>query len=82
MISFIRSPHGTLLQVCILHCIITGGQTSSFFDNDDANDSDGYNDSIEAWWKQAWYTECITYTNGEPQKPPRLPIRFRSDAPE
>jgi len=41
--DFHPSPHGTLLEACILHCTITG-QPFSFFGSDD---------SMEAYWRFA-----------------------------
>jgi len=67
--GFHPSPHGTLLEACILHCIVTGGQKFAFFEDQD--DDSGMDD----WWKQARYLQPLQDPNGDPQKPLRFPTR-------
>jgi hypothetical protein len=77
--DFHPSPHGTWLEACLLHCVVTGGQKFALFDHDGENNNNGENenddDSMEIWWKQARYLQPPTYPNGDPQEPLRLPTR-------
>ena len=76
--DFHPSPHGTLLQACLLHCVITGGRKFAFFESGGGAGSENANDdasSMEAWWKRARYLQPPTYPNGDPQTPLRFPTR-------
>ena len=66
--DFHPSPHGTLLEACILYCSITGGQKFALFETAEA-------DSMEDWWQRARYMQPLTYPDGEPQEPLPLPTR-------
>lgn len=65
--DFHPSPHGTLLEACILYCVITG-QKFALFDTAE-------NESMEGWWERARYMQPLTYPNGDPQEPLPLPTR-------
>ena len=68
--DFHPSPHGTLLEACILHCVVTSGQKFALFENGD--------EFMEDWWKRARYMQPLTYPNGDPQEPLRLPTRVEA----
>jgi len=68
--DFHPSPHGTWLEACLLHCIVTK-KKFALFDHDGENGDD----SMEIWWKQARYLQPPTYPNGDLQEPLRLPTR-------
>jgi hypothetical protein len=75
--DFHPSPHGTWLEACLLHCIVTHGQKFALFDHNGENDDENENDddSMEIWWKQARYLQPSTNANGDSQEPLRLPTR-------
>lgn len=66
--DFHPSPHGTLLEACILHCVVTG-EKFALFDSGDADEV------LDDWWKRARYMQPLTYPNGDPQEPLRIPTR-------
>lgn len=62
--DFHPSPHGTWLEACILHCVITGQKFDLLKDNES---------SMDEWWKRARYMQPAKYPNGDPQEPLPLP---------
>ncbi len=69
--DFHPSPHGTLLEACILHCFVTKQKFNLFADS---GGGDGDN-VMDDWWKRARYMQPLTYPNGDPQEPLRIPTR-------
>eukprot|EP00536_Pseudo-nitzschia_multiseries_P004910 jgi/Psemu1/189339/e_gw1.87.79.1 len=67
--DFHPSPHGTMLEACLLYFIVSGGRKFELFDGNEAEFSATY------WWETARYMQPRNGTNGEPQDPLPLPTK-------